>query len=98
MSAILIFSPPFNFRLKFGVVGIGVNIYLLNVGKVFNVSFQNLLFMLRMTSSRTILLMAEKKIKMADLLRFFTFYVNNLILWFSCILFKFVLHVTDKQF
>ena len=26
-------------------------------------------------------IMAEKKIKMADLLRFFAFYVNNLTLW-----------------
>ena len=47
--------------------------------------------------------MAEKK-KMADLLRFFTFYVNNLTLWGdnlkSCshILFKFVMHVTNDQF
>ena len=36
--------------------------------------------MLLMTSSRTSSIMAEKK-KMADLLRFFTFYVNNLTLW-----------------
>ena len=35
--------------------------------------------MLLMTSSRTSSIMAEKK--MADLLRFFTFYVNNLTLW-----------------
>ena len=44
--------------------------------------------------------MAEKKIKMADLLRFFVFYVNNLTLWasFSCIIFKSVMHVTNNQF
>ena len=34
-----------------------------------------------MTSSRTSSIMAEKKIKMSDLLRFFAFYVNNLTLW-----------------
>ena len=57
-----------------------------------------------MTSSRTSSIMAEKKKKMADLLRFFTFYVNNLTLWannlksFSHILFKFVMHVTNDQF
>ena len=38
----------------------------------------------------------RKKIKMADLLRFFAFYVNNLIKSFSRILFKFVMHVTNK--
>ena len=37
--------------------------------------------MLLMTTSRTSSIMAEKKFKMADLLRFFTFYVNNLTLW-----------------
>ena len=37
--------------------------------------------MLLMTSSRTSSIMAEKKKKMADLLRFFTFYVNYLTLW-----------------
>ena len=48
--------------------------------------------------------MAQKKKKMADLLRFFTFYVNNLtcgrdnLKSFSHILFKFVMHVTNDQF
>ena len=48
--------------------------------------------------------MAEKKFKMADLLRFFTFYVNNLtcgrdnLKSFPRILFKFVMHVTNDQF
>ena len=42
--------------------------------------------------------MGGKKYKMADLLWFFTFYVNNLPLCFSCILLKFVMHVTNKQF
>ena len=49
--------------------------------------------------------MAENKIKMADLLRFFAYHVNNLTLcaryiWkvFLCILFKFVMHVTNEQF
>ena len=59
-------------QLKFGVVGVGVNIY---------VSFPYLFRMLLMTTSRTSSIMAEKKFKMADLLRFFTFYVNNLTLW-----------------
>ena len=36
-------------------------------------------------------MMAGKKIKMADLLLFFAFYLNN-------ILCKFVMHVTNKQF
>ena len=36
--------------------------------------------MLLISSSWTSSIMAEKK-KMADLLRFFTFYVNNLTLW-----------------
>ena len=71
-------------QLKFGVVGVGVNINLL-VGaitrKVFHVSFPNLFCMLLMTTSRTSSIMAEKNFKMADLLRFFTFYVNNLTLW-----------------
>ena len=49
--------------------------------------------MLLMTTSRTSSIMAEKKFKMADLLRFFTFYVNNL-----RILFKFVMHVNNDQF
>ena len=49
--------------------------------KFFTLSFSNLLCMLLMTSSRTSAIMAEKKKKMADLLRFFTFYVNNLTLW-----------------
>ena len=43
--------------------------------------------------------MAEKQKKMADLLRFFSFYVNNLTLYlksFSHILFKFVMYVTYK--
>ena len=45
-----------------------------------------------------------KKIKMADLLRLFAFYGNNLTLGcdnlksFSCILRKFVMHVSNKQF
>ena len=47
----------------------------------------------------------RKKFKMADLLRFFAFYKK--IIWFcgrdnlksfSCILFKFVMHVTNKDF
>ena len=47
--------------------------------------------------------MAENKFKMADLLRFFAFYVNNFTLLarlekFLCILFKFVLRVTNKEF
>ena len=50
--------------------------------------------MLLKISSRTSSIMAEK-IKMTDLLRFFTFYVNNLIL---CILPKCVMHVTNDQF
>ena len=50
------------------------------IWEVFHISFSNLLCMLLMTSSRTSSIMAEKK-KMADLLRFFTFYVNNLTLW-----------------
>ena len=37
--------------------------------------------MLLMTSSRTSSIMAEKKFKMADLLRFLAFYVKNLTLW-----------------
>ena len=45
--------------------------------------------------------MVEKKKKIADLLRFFSFYVNNLTLSdnlksFSHILFKFVMYVTYK--
>ena len=60
--------------------------------------------MLLMTTSRTSSIMAEKKFKMADLLRFFTFYVNNLtcgrdnLKSFLRILFKFVMHVTNDQF
>ena len=49
--------------------------------------------------------MAEKNFKMADLLRFFACYVNNLtcgrddnLKSFSDILLKFVMHVTNKQF
>ena len=34
-----------------------------------------------MTSSRTVSITAVKKVKMADLLRFFSFYINNLTLW-----------------
>ena len=37
--------------------------------------------MLLLSSSWTSSIMAEKKKKMADLLRFFTYYVNNLNLW-----------------
>ena len=56
-----------------------------------------------MTSSRTSSIMAEKK--MANVLQFFAFHINNLTLcalqlekFFSCILFKFVMHATNKQF
>ena len=48
--------------------------------------------------------MAENNSKMADLMRFFAFYVNNLTCGrdklesFSCILPKFVMHVTSDQF
>ena len=39
-----------------------------------------------------------KKFKMADLLRFLAFHINNLTLKkFSCILLKFVMHVTNKS-
>ena len=48
-------------------------------------SFPRILFkllcMLLISSSWTSSIMAEKKFKMADLLRFFAFYVNNLSLW-----------------
>ena len=44
---------------------------------VFHVSSSNLLCMLLITSSRTSSIMAGKKIKMADLLSFFAFYVNK---------------------
>ena len=54
--------------------------FLILIKKVFHVSVPNLLCMLLVTSSRTSSIMAEK-IKMADLLRFFAFYVNNLTLW-----------------
>ena len=37
--------------------------------------------MLLMNSSQTSSMMADKKFKMADLLHFFAFYVNNLTLW-----------------
>ena len=63
--------------------------------------------MLLMSISRTSLIMAEEKFKMADLLRFVAIYVNNLTLWARrdtlisssrILLFKFVMHVTYKQF
>ena len=54
-----------------------------------------------MTSSRTSSIMAENCFKMADLLRLFAFYVNNLTCWrdksFSYIPFTFVMHDTNKQ-
>ena len=86
----LIFRPPFNFnwkrgllQLKFGGVGIGVNIYFVGAitWNVFHVSFPNLLCMLLMTSSRTSSNIAEKNFKIAEVLRFFTFNLNNLTLW-----------------
>ena len=49
--------------------------------KMADVSFTNLLCMLQMISSETSLIMAEKNIKIADSLRFFTFYITNLTLW-----------------
>ena len=49
--------------------------------KVFHISSSNWLCMLLISSAWTSSIMAEKKKKMADLLRFFSFYVNNLTLW-----------------
>ena len=72
--------------------------------KVFHVSFSNLLCMLLMTSSRTSLIMAEKKKKWPIYCDFSHF---TSIIWpcgrdnlksFSHILFKFVMHVTNDQF
>ena len=53
--------------------------------------------MLLMNRSRTSSIMAEKEFKMADLFEFFAFYVNKSTSS-KCFLFKFVMHVTNKQF
>ena len=48
--------------------------------RVYTIS-SNMLCMLLITSSRRSSIMAGKKFKMADLLSFLAFYVNNLTLW-----------------
>ena len=71
--------------------------------KVFHVSSSNLLYMLLISSSWTSSIMAEQNFKMADLLCFLHF---TSIIWpcghnnlksFLCMLFKFVMHVANKQ-
>ena len=74
----------------------------LNFLYIFYVSFPNLLYTLQLTSSWTSLIMAEQNFKLQIYCNF-----SHSISWpcrndylksFSCILFKFVMHVTNRQF
>ena len=70
-------------------------LYLITWKKI-HVSFRNLLCTLHQLSDK--FNNGWKKIKMAVLLRFFAFFINNLTLLARFILLKFVMHVTNKQF